>query len=374
MSENFNVLMMGGHRCGKTSILASMFDQMRDEPVKDYFTVTDRTVPEIKNGEMQESLSDKTLELQNMLESNQFGSHIFLVDHDAPSNCFWQYKLHLQKPGKNLAFDITVTDTFDGAFEPNGLSSQRTRELVENTDIFIIAIDTPFLMASKDPQCSELCPEIVNKMVNRIEEICYFLTYINIHDGEDAKMVIFVPLKCEKWAKEGKLEEVARRVEEVYEPHITALKRYTKINVGIIPVQTCGNIIFKEFSEPLIYDNGRKSVPCCRVNEGIILKENGELDLANPDDVHPNTAYCLGRSGLLRPYSWFFVTPDNNNFEPENGDQLALHIIRFLLEKYKSKNIGSIFSRGKAEEAQQLIDEMRVDGIIKDDSGGIKII
>lgn len=373
MSENFNVLMMGGYRCGKTSILASMFYQMTDEPVKDYFTVSDRTDYDIKDGEMQSLLLDKTLELQNVLESNQSGSNIFLVN-GAPSHCFFQYKLHLQKHRKNFPFDITFIDSFGPAFERYGISSQSTIELMENADVFIIAIDTPFLMAPKDPQCSELCPEIVNKTANRVREINEFLMYIDDRNDEDAKMVIFVPVKCEKWAKEGTLEEVTRRVEEVYEPHITALKRYPKINVGIIPVQTCGNIIFKEFSEPLIYVNGGECVPCCWVDEGIIRKENGECDLANPEEVHPNVAAYFGLKGLLKPYSWFCVTPDNNNFEPENGDQLALHIIRFLLEKYKSKNIGSIFSKGKAEEAQQLIDDMRVDGIIKDDSGGIKII
>ena len=97
MSEPLRVIMMGGRRCGKTSALASLFEEMKNGPVKDYFTVSDRTVLETKGFEVQDSLNDKTLELQNMLETNKNNSNIFLVDKNPTSN-FWLYKLHLQIP------------------------------------------------------------------------------------------------------------------------------------------------------------------------------------------------------------------------------------------------------------------------------------
>ena len=64
MAEPLKVLMMGGRRCGKTSALASLFDEMSNGKVKNYFTVTDSTVLETKGFEKQDSLGSKTLELQ----------------------------------------------------------------------------------------------------------------------------------------------------------------------------------------------------------------------------------------------------------------------------------------------------------------------
>lgn len=85
MAEPLKVIMMGGRRCGKTSALASLFEEMKNGQVKDYFTVSDRTVLETKGFETQDSLNDKTLELQNMLESNKDNSNIFLVDNKTNS-------------------------------------------------------------------------------------------------------------------------------------------------------------------------------------------------------------------------------------------------------------------------------------------------
>lgn len=48
---NLKVLMMGGRRCGKTSALASLFDQMIHGKTNEFLTVCDKTILEEKNGE-----------------------------------------------------------------------------------------------------------------------------------------------------------------------------------------------------------------------------------------------------------------------------------------------------------------------------------
>ena len=53
------VLMMGGRRCGKTSVLASMFERMSNGVANTYITVTDGTTLKVKDGERQDSLSGK---------------------------------------------------------------------------------------------------------------------------------------------------------------------------------------------------------------------------------------------------------------------------------------------------------------------------
>ena len=149
MAEPLKVIMMGGRRCGKTSALASLFEEMKNGQVKDYFTVSDRTVLETKGFETQDSLNDKTLELQNMLESNKDNSNIFLVDKNPTSN-FWLYKLHLQIPGTNREMDIEFRDSAGEFFEASGSHAQETEEYIKNCDVFVIVVDTPYLMGSVD--------------------------------------------------------------------------------------------------------------------------------------------------------------------------------------------------------------------------------
>ena len=197
------VIMMGGRRCGKTSALASLFEQMKNGPVKEYFTVADRTSLKVKGFERQDSLNDKTLELQNMLEVNKDNSNIFLVVKNPTSN-FWLYKLHLQIPGTHREMDIEFRDSAGEFFESAGTHSQETEDYIKDCDVFVIVIDTPYLMGSTDEATKDLCPESINLGTNRVNDIQNFLTHIDDNNGEDAKMVVFVPLKCEKWAKEPK--------------------------------------------------------------------------------------------------------------------------------------------------------------------------
>ena len=394
MPTPLKILMMGGRRCGKTSALASLFEQMTNGPVKEYFTVNDRTdYNVIKDGEKKDHLMDKTLELQNMLETNQFGTSIFLVDQ-APTNNFWNYILHLQRPGTKRAFDLLFRDSAGEFFESSSLYAPETQAFIEECDVFVIVIDTPYLMAENDPECKKLCPNSINIGTNRVKDIHEFLTYIDDHNGEDAKMVIFVPLKCEKWAKKNnkgkdKLDEVTKRVEEVYNTHITALKAHKKINISIIPIQTCGNILFTEFREPFIYKHGTeegKGIRCCWIEKGsIIRKENGECEPASLEEVKPDQEAVIQGLKALRPYSWYKVNPGNNNFEPKNCEQLALHIIRFMLEKYKDSRTGGLWKKIKAtiegifggigiDYVEDKMNEMRAEKIIKDSGDGIKII
>lgn len=74
---NLKVLMMGGRRCGKTSLLSSLFDQMIHTPaIYELLTVSDQTIPETQeyewNGmivsETQELLYEKNLNLKNSLK------------------------------------------------------------------------------------------------------------------------------------------------------------------------------------------------------------------------------------------------------------------------------------------------------------------
>lgn len=389
--------MMGGRRCGKTSALASLFDQMKNGPVKDYFTVADRTVLETKGFEVQDSLNDKTLELTNMLEQNRDNSNIFLVDQK-PTNNFWLYKLHLQIPGTHREMDIEFRDSAGEFFEASGIHAQETEEYIKNCDVFVIVVDTPYLMGSVDESTKDLCPESIDLGTNRVQDIQNFLTHIDDKEGQDAKMVVFVPLKCEKWAKEPNgLNKVSARIKEVYATHIKNLSAYEKMNVCIIPMQTAGNIVFSEFRKAFVYNSMEGPVRCCKIDDETIRKEDGENDLPMPGEtITEDPEAIIAGTNMLRPYSWYQINPNDKSFAPKNCDQLPLHIIRFMLMKLmdaESKvkhggllgwiydflrdminRIRGLFGTMNTDELKQIIGKMQRSGIIKDTGDGIEIL
>lgn len=407
MAEPLRVIMMGGRRCGKTSALASLFEEMKNGPVKDYFTVSDRTELETKGFEVQDSLNDKTLELQNMLETNKDNSNIFLVDKNPTAN-FWLYKLHLQIPGTHREMDIEFRDSAGEFFEASSQHATETEEYIKNCDVFVIVVDTPYLMGSVEETTKDLCSNSINLGTNRVQDIQNFLTHIDDKDGMDAKMVVFVPLKCEKWAKEPNgLNKVTARIKEVYATHIKNLSAYGKINICIIPMQTSGNILFTEFKKAYYYpdelgeyadihDSHRPGiVRCCLIDDEVARFENGQHELCAKQCKVDSEAIINGTT-LLRPYSWYQINPNDSRFAPKNCDQLPLHIIRFMLMKLmdaeaKVKHGGlfgriydflrdmidrirGLFGTMNTDELKRIIGRMQRDGIIKDTGDGIEIL
>ncbi len=391
MSEPLKVLMMGGRRCGKTSALASLFEQMINGDVKNYFTVSDRTKLETKGFETQDSLGDKTLELQNMLETHKGDSGIFLVDKGPTSN-YWLYNLHLQIPGKSREMDIEFRDSAGEFFESSSIHAAETSDYIKNCDVFVIVIDTPYLMGPIDETTKDVCPESINLGVNRVMDIQNFLTHINDNEGKDAKMVVFVPLKCEKWVKEKRINEVTKRVKEVYGTCIKNLMAYSKMNVCIIPMETSGNILFSELRKAYIYNDIEGPVRCCKIDDGIIRLENGENEpLMEGDVIKDDPESIIAGTNLMRPYSWYQINPENGSFSPRNCEQLPLHIIRFMLAKLYDaetrktggligwftdliRKIRQFFGSMDPKELQEVIGKMQRNSIIKDSGYGIETL
>ena len=370
---------------------------MTNGPVREYFTVTDRTVLETKGFETQDSLNDKTLELINLLETNRDNSNIFLVDKKPTAN-FWLYKLHLQIPGKHREMDIEFRDSAGEFFEASGTHSQETADYIKDCDVFVIVVDTPYLMGSVEEASKDICPESINLGTNRIKDIQNFLTNIDDNEGKNAKMVVFVPLKCEKWAKEPNgLNKVTERIKEVYATHIQNLSAFGKMNITIIPMQTSGNILFEEFRKAWIYKSIDGPVRCCKIDDENIRKEDGEPDTPMAGEtVVEDPESVISGTNLMRPYSWYKINPKDSRFAPHNCDQLPLHIIRFMLMKLMDaeatvkhkgllgwiydffrdliNKIRELFGTMDTDEMKKIIGQMQRDGVIKDNGDGIEII
>ena len=331
MAESLKVLMMGGPRSGKTSVLAGLVDSMINGEVKQFLSVKDVT----EGDAVKQKLAQKTVNLKQTLLS-AVGKTI-LVD-DSKTAAYQHYTIEFAIPGTEDKLNIIFTDANGEFFESGrGEYESEISKMLKDYDVFIIAIDTPSLMEAINPENS-LMNEPLCKAINNINDITNFIPYLDDKEGADAKMVIFVPLKCEKWAHEGKLDLVSNRVQQVYATPISTLKSKKNVEIDILPIQTVGNIVFKEHLKSYVcLSQGADSPKRCSLleNNAIVRFANGEEREFNKSSdkikFDPNAPIKEG-SPILRPNSWFEVI--NTEYAPHNCDLLAFYTLQFILSKF----------------------------------------
>ena len=338
MAEGLKVLMMGGQRVGKSSALAAIMDAFISGAEKDILTAKDSTTLTKIEGEKQTSIASKLAEVKEMLVKN---SGKTIIVNSGKTNKKWNYNLELTLTGTTDSMNITFTDVNGEFFEGGNIHQEEIIDLVKEYDVFIVAIDTPFLMESKNDD-SDLVNSVVNEAYNCTLSIHTFLTQINDNDGKDAKLVIFTPIKCEYWAKRNLLDKVAEAVKDDYKTSINTLRKYKSVQLEILPVQSVGSAEFSEHLEALICEWTEKrfiffskecSSKCSELQNGNIRLSNGDIRAKSSfkkiqEDLD---AVLIPDTDIIRPNSWFRI--DSPVYKPHNCEQLALHILEFMLAK-----------------------------------------
>lgn len=321
--------MMGGPRSGKTSALAGLVDTMINGEVKNLITVKDVT----QGDAVMQKLAQKVENLKQTLISS-LGKTIIVDDSKTAS--YQNYTIEFAIPGTSNKLNVVFTDANGEFFESGRQHEVEISQMVKDYDVFVVAIDTPSLMEAVNPD-NTLMNEPVNKAVNNVNDIHNFITYLDDKDGADAKMVIFVPLKCEKWAHEGNLEQVSDRVKQVYATPIKALEQKKNVEIDILPIQTVGNIVFSEHLKAYLCLSEGDMPQRCSVLNGkthVRFADGRERPIDKGTDkfvLDPQSPVKEG-SSIMRPNSWFKVI--KNEYAPHNCDQLAFYILQFILSKY----------------------------------------
>lgn len=340
MSDVLKVLMMGGQRTGKTSMLAGLIDSMTNGPVKNIIEVKDVTESEIASRKLIKSI--ETLKW-NLLTS--YGK-TYLID-DEKSGEFEDFTFQFCIPETNNKMNIVFSDVSGEYYDMGRLHDREVREKVREYDVFLVAIDTPYLMEAVNQE-NKLCNEAINNSYNHVNDIYTFLSELDDKQGADAKLVIFVPLKCEKWVKDGRLTDVIQRVKEVYNPTIQALSQYTNVEIDIIPIETVGNIVFKEQAKAMLcFINESSQRKCAIINSKTQVRfEDGSIERIDPAKHRfdlDNAAVIREHSTLLAPNSWY--TTIGKEYAPRHCEQLAYYILQFYLAKVLfAKNVENLRS------------------------------
>lgn len=383
--ENLKVLMMGGRRCGKTSALASLFDQMKNTPeIYNLLTVSDKTKLDEKpmlDGlkEKKESLNNKKLELQNFLK--KYIPSDFLVDK-GPTRNWWLYMMQITLAGTNKTMMMEFRDSAGEFFDFGGKHSEETEQYVADCDVYIIVVDTPYLMCDDDVVCDA---------ANVTDSIHSFLTSIDKFSDEgqepSPKMVMFVPIKCEKWLHEGTIAKVNAKIKDKYAPTIHHLMGRPNTDLSIIPIETAGDIEFSEMrdSHVVISSNGTMR-KCSKVTDRMVVLGDGTMYRLKSDDVlndDPEGVFSFDGEAMdiPRPSSWFHHRCTTPQYHPRNCEQVALHVLRFYLNVTKKHRTGSWFEKFLGRFGRITLDnlnstlvELYNRGMIKENKEGIECL
>ncbi len=377
MESDLKVLMMGGRRCGKTSALASLFCEARRGQLKTVFDFNNVTPPQCKqeqDGRMHEidSLENKRRELERAIRDG--GNGVFLVDAGITKN-YWDYVLRLTVPGTNKKYDIQFRDCAGEVFEKNVPTD--LVDYIKKCDVFIIVVDTPFLMEEQD---------VENECANRYEEISDFLRYMD--RGGKPIQVLFVPVKCEKWVKDEKIDEVCNAVEKYHGNTIRTLLASPNVEVSIIPIETAGDVIFEEFRMPYVLldraDDNKIIGKCSKddADDTVVIMGNGmpHKKKENEYEYEDITAVFTG-TDIVRKSTWFSLRhKPKAQYAPHNCEQLVTHILRFMFNKrYKEfgflDHLRAIFGGGVTmDDMQNALQEIKKLNLIKNKGEGIRIL
>ena len=344
MGKGLKVLMIGGRRVGKSSALAAVINAFTKAPINTLLSVKD-----ITQG-ASEPIASKLMEIQSYLTNNY--QKVILVDSGI-TGAINHYTLQLSIPGNRHKMEIFFTD-LNGEFYERGNNTQnQVSDMIKEYDVFIIAVDTPMLMGAFD-DTDPYVDEIVNEKFNYINDIHNFLANINKKDDTSAKLVIFTPIKCEKWAKENKLDLVVARTKQVYATAIAGIRAHRNIRIEFMPIQTVGSMVFKEHLPASLFTYKKKTFLFFKktiVEKGSVIKpdtirlSNGqEMPLSEGlVDDDPLAVLILG-TDIIRPNSWYYVC--SKEYKPHNCEQIALHILEFMLRKMIDARIREENSRG----------------------------
>lgn len=268
MAAKLNIFMVGGRRCGKTTVLSRVYRQFNrvlkhDEPGgKELFLLNAQAqdIPHIRDAE-------------NAIHAI-FNDHDcydeFIVEDYNPSQTMSEIRFSLQPTegssplevgfrdipgewcsGRSVDGQEMVTATGIDGSEQTKNPLEFVKDYIKVSTVTMIAIDTPAMMEENGA---------FNDTINRIGPITEAFKSIVETGGDENimdKLILFVPLKCEKYVVKGDgtidnegMQRVTQRVKESYNELIefighTPLKE--SVSAAILPIVTIKEVLWAKY-------------------------------------------------------------------------------------------------------------------------------
>lgn len=243
-----NILMMGGKRCGKTTVLASMYGEI------DKALAGTKLSLKVDDAQTEQELKRARLAIEQKMEDFKVPLTRVEVD-DNPTSALKTYSFQLiVEGGGKIPFKIHdipgewLTDSHQ----------ERVKSLVKECQVIIIAIDTPYLFSKMTSKGYGIYHEEYNKP---LEIANFFKNSLSVENIED-RMILFVPIKCERYyhltncpqlniGKRNYMEELIDAIGCGYRDLLLYLRStaelVNKCTLAITPILSAGGIDFVRF-------------------------------------------------------------------------------------------------------------------------------
>ena len=245
-----NVMMFGGRRCGKTSVITAM-----NRNFEDVFGGKGDLAISMPDYETMVAIEEKQQDINSFFLDKKYGDfntdgHYYTADGS-------EYLFDLQVKGRSNHDRVTLSlYDFPGEWLNDKDKANLLEEKMKTCGVIMIAIDSPYLMEPmSDVLRSEntvgtwndqrnYCKRISNMVKNSFTPGC----------GMEQKMILFVPLKCEKYYACGQMGALNLKIKKAYDEllnYVTTGDVRKNYEVVIAPILTFGKdtVIFSRFEE-----------------------------------------------------------------------------------------------------------------------------
>lgn len=277
-NKNFevNVMMFGGRRSGKTSVLAAMkecVDQTFNNEASLGFAISSA------DDETAVKLIEKSQEIKGYYDLPEQERKNPITPDNSPTFDKQEYKFNIflvDKPATRL--QVNFID-YPGEWLDNSTQYGQLKEIMEKTDIIIIAVDTPYLMEVCRTEDSVGKYNENKNFSARVAEMVKNNFIVDEKSGRK-KMILFVPLKCERYHNvsnpgRDEMNLVNQKICKAFEnliSFITQGENANRYECAITPIFTMGNLRFTRFQEDdngdfIMYEGKYPSSPMFRFDE-----------------------------------------------------------------------------------------------------------
>lgn len=227
---DIKVCMLGARGVGKTSVLTSIF---YDGNSKDGFYGT-----KIRLYAAPETGAELTKQHEKLEDVFKHRQNIAAI---GASSGVSEFKFQLGMLNEEANINLLITDYPGEKIESDEIY---VADRISESQVVIVAVDTPYLMEEGG---------IHDEEKNQTSIIKKFL--LNNVGSLQEKIVLFVPLKCEKYldlksreaARTDESEVLADNVESQYRDVVNELNKTKNVAVAITPILSMGGVAFDHF-------------------------------------------------------------------------------------------------------------------------------
>lgn len=216
-TPTLRICMLGPRAVGKTTVLTSVFADTQNDLAGTGLFFRYKLGSESSRLNNYKHLLQKCIEERNPSELPASGD-------------ISQFDFEVGYSNK-VKTNVLVKD-YPGEYVTDESKQHFVTEFLSESNVVLIAIDTPYLMEDGGKYNSEK---------NRPEVIISFIK--NNPKSFANKLILFVPLKCERYAHDKRMDEVAKRVKDVYSELILFCRENNVAGV-VAPILTLGGIEF----------------------------------------------------------------------------------------------------------------------------------